>query len=132
VCALRVSSLPLGRNRGYSKRENRPHDAGPLSVAEDAVESGRHALRIATIVRHRSLSDDAVGTTQPQIRIEMRVVRLGVEAIRLYRYPRPDPLVSYAESARALADLLVPGKITDDGQDLRASVSEVDWPPTSI
>ena len=37
--------------------------------------------------------------------------RLGVEAIGLYQFHRPDPRVPYAESVGALADLLDEGKI---------------------
>jgi len=39
------------------------------------------------------------------------VKRLGVEAIGLYQYHRPDPKVPYAESVGALAELLDEGKI---------------------
>lgn len=37
--------------------------------------------------------------------------RLGVEAIGLYQFHRPDPAVPYAESVGALAELLAEGKI---------------------
>ena len=43
--------------------------------------------------------------------------RLGVEAIGLYQFHRPDPKVPYAESVGALADLL------DEGVILRAGIS---------
>ena len=43
--------------------------------------------------------------------------RLGVEAIGLYQFHRPDPRVPYAESVGALADLL------DEGVILRAGIS---------
>jgi aryl-alcohol dehydrogenase-like predicted oxidoreductase len=42
---------------------------------------------------------------------EASLKRLGVEAIGLYQYHRPDPKVPYAESVGALADLLDAGKI---------------------
>src|ERR1700753_3120702 len=39
------------------------------------------------------------------------LARLGVDAIGLYQFHRPDPNVPYAESIGALADLLDAGKI---------------------
>src|SRR3974377_1168501 len=42
---------------------------------------------------------------------EASLKRLGVEAIGLYQYHRPDPKVPWAESVGALADLLDRGKI---------------------
>ncbi|WP_259454305.1 aldo/keto reductase [Streptomyces ginkgonis] len=42
---------------------------------------------------------------------EASLRRLGVEAIGLYQFHRPDPSVPYAESIGALADLLDEGKI---------------------
>jgi aryl-alcohol dehydrogenase-like predicted oxidoreductase len=42
---------------------------------------------------------------------EASLKRLGVEAIGLYQFHRPDPTVPYAESVGALADLLAAGKI---------------------
>jgi len=42
---------------------------------------------------------------------EASLKALGVEAIDLYQYHRPDPKVPYAESIGALADLLAEGKI---------------------
>ncbi|PPI41121.1 MULTISPECIES: aldo/keto reductase [unclassified Rathayibacter] len=46
--------------------------------------------------------------------------RLGVDAIGLYQYHRPDPAVPYADSIGALADLL------DEGVVLRAGISNAD------
>ncbi len=46
--------------------------------------------------------------------------RLGVEAIALYQFHRPDPKVPFADSVGALRDLL------DDGKIRRAGVSNVD------
>ncbi|AND17770.1 aldo/keto reductase [Rathayibacter tritici] len=46
--------------------------------------------------------------------------RLGVEAIGLYQYHRPDPAVPYADSIGALAELL------DEGLILRAGISNAD------
>src|SRR3954453_12866769 len=37
--------------------------------------------------------------------------RLGIEAIGLYQFPRPDPKTPYADSIGAIRDLLDPGKI---------------------
>lgn len=42
---------------------------------------------------------------------ELSLTRLGVEAIGLYQFHRPDPQVPYADSIGALADLLDAGKI---------------------
>jgi aryl-alcohol dehydrogenase-like predicted oxidoreductase len=42
---------------------------------------------------------------------EASLRRLGVEAIGLYQFHRPDPTVPYAESIGALSDLLAAGKI---------------------
>lgn len=46
--------------------------------------------------------------------------RLGVEAIGLYQFHRPDPKVPYAESVGALSELL------DEGKIVRAGVSNAD------
>jgi aryl-alcohol dehydrogenase-like predicted oxidoreductase len=50
---------------------------------------------------------------------------LGVEAIGLYQYHRPDPTVPYAESVGALADLLDEGKILMAGIS-NATVEQID------
>jgi len=46
---------------------------------------------------------------------EASLRRLGIEAIGLYQFHRPDPEVPYAESVGALADLLDEGKIRAAG-----------------
>ncbi|MGW1887130.1 aldo/keto reductase [Streptomyces sp. NPDC001970] len=46
---------------------------------------------------------------------EQSLTRLGVEAIGLYQFHRPDPKVPYAESVGALAELLDEGKIVAAG-----------------
>ena len=51
--------------------------------------------------------------------------RLGVEAIGLYQFHRPDPKVPYAESVGALADLLDAGVILRAGIS-NASVAQID------
>jgi aryl-alcohol dehydrogenase-like predicted oxidoreductase len=51
--------------------------------------------------------------------------RLGVEAIGLYQYHRPDPAVPWAESVGALADLLDEGKILMAGVS-NATVAQID------
>jgi aryl-alcohol dehydrogenase-like predicted oxidoreductase len=53
------------------------------------------------------------------------LVALGVEAIGLYQYHRPDPQVPYAESVGALADLLDAGKILMAGIS-NATVAQID------
>ncbi len=51
--------------------------------------------------------------------------RLGVDAIGLYQYHRPDPKVPWAESVGALADLLDEGKILMAGVS-NATVGQID------
>jgi aryl-alcohol dehydrogenase-like predicted oxidoreductase len=51
--------------------------------------------------------------------------RLGVDAIGLYQYHRPDPKVPWAESVGALADLLDEGKILMAGVS-NANVAQID------
>ncbi|GAB3468022.1 aldo/keto reductase [Actinophytocola sediminis] len=51
--------------------------------------------------------------------------RLGVEAIGLYQFHRPDPKVDYAESIGALRDLLDAGKIRNAGVS-NASVDQIE------
>jgi aryl-alcohol dehydrogenase-like predicted oxidoreductase len=53
------------------------------------------------------------------------LVALGVEAIGLYQFHRPDPQVPYAESVGALADLLDAGKIVMAGIS-NATVAQID------
>jgi aryl-alcohol dehydrogenase-like predicted oxidoreductase len=56
---------------------------------------------------------------------EASLVALGVEAIGLYQFHRPDPSVPYAESVGALADLLGAGKILMAGIS-NATVAQID------
>ncbi|MGO9457712.1 MAG: aldo/keto reductase [Acidimicrobiales bacterium] len=56
---------------------------------------------------------------------EASLKALGVEAIGLYQYHRPDPHVPYAESVGALADLLDEGKIRMAGIS-NATVEQID------
>jgi aryl-alcohol dehydrogenase-like predicted oxidoreductase len=56
---------------------------------------------------------------------EASLKALGVEAIGLYQYHRPDPSVPYAESVGALADLLDAGKILMAGIS-NATVTQID------
>jgi aryl-alcohol dehydrogenase-like predicted oxidoreductase len=56
---------------------------------------------------------------------EASLKRLGVDAIGLYQYHRPDPKVPWAESVGALADLLDEGKILMAGVS-NADVSRID------
>ncbi len=56
---------------------------------------------------------------------EASLKRLGVEAIGLYQYHRPDPSVPWAESVGALADLLDEGKILMAGVS-NATVAQID------
>jgi aryl-alcohol dehydrogenase-like predicted oxidoreductase len=56
---------------------------------------------------------------------EASLKALGVEAIGLYQYHRPDPTVPWAESVGALADLLHAGKIQMAGVS-NATVEQID------
>jgi aryl-alcohol dehydrogenase-like predicted oxidoreductase len=56
---------------------------------------------------------------------EASLKALGVDAIGLYQYHRPDPSVPWAESVGALADLLDEGKILMAGVS-NATVSQID------
>ena len=56
---------------------------------------------------------------------EASLKRLGVEAIGLYQYHRPDPSVPWADSVGALADLLDEGKILMAGVS-NANVARID------
>jgi len=56
---------------------------------------------------------------------EASLKALGVEAIGLYQYHRPDPKVPWAESVGALADLLDQGKILMAGVS-NATVAQID------
>src|SRR5580700_1397738 len=56
---------------------------------------------------------------------EESLKRLGVDAIGLYQYHRPDPKVPWAESVGALADLLEAGKIQMAGVS-NATVAQID------
>ena len=56
---------------------------------------------------------------------EASLKRLGVDAIGLYQYHRPDPKVPWAESVGALAELLDEGKILMAGVS-NATVAQID------
>ena len=56
---------------------------------------------------------------------EASLKALGVDAIGLYQYHRPDPTVPWAESVGALADLLDEGKILMAGVS-NATVAQID------
>jgi aryl-alcohol dehydrogenase-like predicted oxidoreductase len=56
---------------------------------------------------------------------EASLKRLGVDAIGLYQYHRPDPTVPWADSVGALADLLDEGKILMAGVS-NATVAQID------
>ena len=56
---------------------------------------------------------------------EASLIALGVEAIGLYQYHRPDPEVPWADSVGALADLLDAGKIQMAGVS-NATVDQID------
>ena len=62
---------------------------------------------------------------------EASLIALGVEAIGLYQYHRPDPRVPYADSVGALAELLEAGKILMAGIS-NATVAQIDEAQTVL
>ncbi|CAL9487549.1 Pyridoxine 4-dehydrogenase [Streptomyces sp. enrichment culture] len=94
------------------------HDAGhneSLIARALAGDPRRDDVLIATKGGHTRPGDGAWGLNgSPQYlrsACEASLRRLGVEAIGLYQFHRPDPAVPYAESVGTLAELLDEGKI---------------------
>ncbi|WP_159618839.1 aldo/keto reductase [Ruania rhizosphaerae] len=110
------------------------------SYHRDAGEEGHNEELVARALRARGVSDDEVlvatkgGTQRPgdgswikngrPERLKQAAKdsarRLGVEAIGLYQFHRPDPEVPFAESMGAIAELL------DEGVIQMAGVSNTD------
>jgi aryl-alcohol dehydrogenase-like predicted oxidoreductase len=99
------------------------HGHGEELVAEALATHGKPTddVLVATKGGHRRPGDGTwtVHGDPSYIKeaCEASLKRLGVEAIGLYQYHRPDPSVPWADSVGALADLL------DDGKILMAGVS---------
>ncbi|MGP3999666.1 aldo/keto reductase [Streptomyces sp. 8N706] len=94
------------------------HNETLVAKALSAHERGSQVL-VATKgghLRHRDGSWTLDGSPAHLKRAcEDSLARLGVEAIGLYQYHRPDPRVPYEESIGALRDLLDEGKIRTAG-----------------
>lgn len=104
----------------------------------DATEFGHNESLVAELLREVGADDVLVATKGGHVRDERggwqldgrpeyirgaaraSARRLGVEAIGLYQFHRPDPAVAFAESVGALADLVADGTIR------MAGVSNVD------
>ncbi len=109
----------------------REHGHGEELVAEALATYGRptdHVL-VATKGGHRRPGDGTWTVHGDPAYIkeacEASRKRLGVEAIGLYQYHRPDPSVPWADSVGALADLLDEGKILMAGVS-NANVARID------
>src|SRR5580692_6656656 len=107
------------------------HGHGEELVAEALAAYGGatdHVL-VATKGGHRRPGDGSWTVhgepTYIKEACEASLKRLGVDAIGLYQYHRPDSKVPYAESVGALADLLDEGKILMAGIS-NANVAQID------
>ncbi len=109
----------------------REHGHGEELVAEALATYGRPTddVLVATKGGHRRPGDGSWTVHGDPAYIkeacEASRKRLGVEAIGLYQYHRPDPSVPWAESVGALADLLDEGKILMAGVS-NANVAQID------
>jgi aryl-alcohol dehydrogenase-like predicted oxidoreductase len=107
------------------------HGHGELLVAEAlaAYPGPTDDVLVATKGGHRRPGDGSWTVHGDPAYVkeacEASLKRLGVDAIGLYQYHRPDPSVPWAESVGALADLLDEGKILMAGVS-NASVARID------
>ena len=107
------------------------HGHGEELVAEALAAYGKPAddVLVATKGGHRRPGDGSWTVHGDPAYVkeacEASLKRLGVEAIGLYQYHRPDPSVPWADSVGALADLLDEGKILMAGVS-NASVARID------
>jgi len=107
------------------------HGHGEVLVAEAlaAYAGPTDDVLVATKGGHRRPGDGSWTVhgdpTYVKEACEASLKRLGVEAIDLYQYHRPDPSVPWAESIGALADLLDEGKILMAGVS-NANVARID------
>ncbi len=107
------------------------HGHGELLVAEAlaAYPGPTDDVLVATKGGHRRPGDGSWTVHGDPAYVkeacEASLKRLGVDAIGLYQYHRPDPSVPWAESVGALADLLDEGKILMAGVS-NANVARID------
>ena len=107
------------------------HGHGELLVAEALASYGGSTddVLVATKGGHRRPGDGTWTVHGDPAYVkqacEASLRALGVEAIGLYQYHRPDPKVPWAESVGALADLLDEGKILMAGVS-NATVAQID------
>ena len=107
------------------------HGHGEELVAEALAAYGKPAddVLVATKGGHRRPGDGSWTVHGDPAYVkeacEASLKRLGVEAIGLYQYHRPDPSVPWADSVGALADLLDEGKILMAGVS-NANVARID------
>jgi aryl-alcohol dehydrogenase-like predicted oxidoreductase len=100
------------------------HNESLISDALGSYGAGSEAVLVATKGGHLRPGDGSwTRNGDPRYlkqACEASLRRLGLEAIGLYQFHRPDPHVPYAESLGALRDLL------DEGKILMAGVSNAD------
>jgi aryl-alcohol dehydrogenase-like predicted oxidoreductase len=107
------------------------HGHGEMLVAEALASYGgpTDEVLVATKGGHRRPGDGTWTVHGDPAYVkeacEASLRRLGVEAIGLYQYHRPDPTVPWAESVGALAELLDEGKIVMAGVS-NATVAQID------
>jgi aryl-alcohol dehydrogenase-like predicted oxidoreductase len=107
------------------------HGHEPLTVAEAlaAYDGPTDDVLVATKGGHRRPGDGSWTVHGDPAYVkeacEASLKALGVDAIGLYQYHRPDPSVPWAESVGALADLLDEGKILMAGVS-NATVAQID------
>ena len=109
----------------------REHGHGEVLVAEALAAYGGPTddVVVATKGGHRRPGDGSWTVHGDPAYVkeacEASLKALGVDAIGLYQYHRPDPKVPWAESVGALADLLDEGKILMAGVS-NATVAQID------
>ena len=95
------------------------HNESLIAEALSAYDGDTSQVLVATKGGHQRPGDGSwtVDGSPAHLRAacEASLKRLGVDAIDLYQYHRPDPQVPYAESIGALKDLLDAGKIRRAG-----------------
>ena len=107
------------------------HGHGEELIAEALAAYGRPTddVLVATKGGHRRPGDGSWTVHGDPAYVkeacEASLKRLGVDAIGLYQYHRPDPSVPWADSVGALADLLDEGKILMAGVS-NATVAQID------